>query len=294
MMIWVRAMGPSARPVGYKATYGLARKCVAMTAATHRRIVPGVSIVSLLDHLPETIAHRPGRVWNVFARSLGEQGADGRTALAWRWALTGTCTSPVSLGASLGRPPDRGELLAEANATAELGATGDDPGGQIMHARLVLRWLVGDLDAVPLWNVGQLSQVTDGAASPRSRADIEEAYRWALLACSRYPWPGDNGRDATWMAFGRACAARQFLGWALGEETVGPLAGLRTSGRPSLYEMSLDVRRAMTALVHARNDDQPTLIGRIEATMATFLWLVGWDAQLIIDRQGHIALASHA
>jgi len=52
------------------------------------RIVLSAGILLLLDHLPEAIVQRPGRVWNVFARSLGEQGAQGRTALAWRWALT--------------------------------------------------------------------------------------------------------------------------------------------------------------------------------------------------------------
>jgi hypothetical protein len=50
--------------------------------------------------------------------------------------------------------------------------------------------------------------------------------------------------------------------------------------------MSLDVRRAMTAFVHARNDAQPTLAGRMEATMETFLWLVGWNTQPPIDSQG--------
>ena len=53
--------------------------------------------------------------------------------------------------------------------------------------------------------------------------------------------------------------------------------------------MSLDVRRAMTALVHAREDGQPTLAGRMEATMETFLWLVGWNMQPPIDCHGHIA-----
>src|SRR5690242_11691714 len=95
-----------------------------------------VTIVQLLDHLPEAIVQRSGRVWNVFARSLGEQGADGRTALAWRWALTGACPSPVTLGTPLGRPPNRDELLTEASAAGELSAPGSEPGGQVMHARL--------------------------------------------------------------------------------------------------------------------------------------------------------------
>jgi hypothetical protein len=51
--------------------------------------------------------------------------------------------------------------------------------------------------------------------------------------------------------------------------------------------MSFDVRRAMTALVHARNDAQPTVAGRMEATMETFLWLAGWNTQSPIDCHGH-------
>ena len=92
-----------------------------MTLGDPARIVPSVTILHLLDHLPEAIVQRPGRVWNVFARSLGEQGADGRTALAWRWAFTGACPSPVSLGVPLERPPNRSELRTEASAAAELG-----------------------------------------------------------------------------------------------------------------------------------------------------------------------------
>jgi hypothetical protein len=250
-----------------------------------------VAILHLLDNLPEAIAHRPGRVWNVFARSLGEQGADGRTALAWRWAFTGACPSAVSLSPPLGRAPDRSELLSEAIADAELAAPGSDPGGQVLHARLVLQWLVGELDAVPLWNAGpQCPHATEGAAMPRTPAAIEEAYHWSLLACSRYSRPGEAGSDEASRTFGRAYGARGLLAWACGEESSGPLSGLRTTGRPTLYEISLDVRRAMTALDHARNDDLPTMVGRMEATMKTFLWLAGWDAQPPVDRHGYTEL----
>lgn len=258
-----------------------------VTVGGRRRIVPGVAILGVLDNGPAAIVHRPGRVWNVFARSLGEQGADGRTALAWRWALTGACPSPVSLGTPLRRPPNRDELLTEASAAGELAAPGSDPGGQVLHARLVLQWLVGELDAVPLWNAGpEWPHVTDGATSPRDRAEIEEAYQWSLLACSRYPWPSEAGSGEAWRMFGWGYGARQLLAWACGEEPAGPLSGLRTVGWPTMYEMSLDVRRAMTGLVHARNEEQPTIVGRMEATMEVFLWLTGWNKQSPIDSYG--------
>ena len=145
-----------------------------------------VGIVKLLDELPEAITRPPARLWSVFARSLGEQGAAGRTALAWRWALTGSCPSPVTLTQAPGRPPAGDEILGEADAPAELARTGIDPGGQVMQARFVLQWLAGEIDAVPLWNGGPDGNVTDGAAFPHTRTDMEEVYFWALLAKFRY------------------------------------------------------------------------------------------------------------
>ena len=121
-----------------------------MTAVFSRRNVRVVRMIQALDNVPAGIARRPGRIWNVLARSLGEQGAAGRTALAWRWALTGSCPSPVTLTAAAVSPPDRGAILAEAAAAAELAGDGADPGGQVMHARFVLQWLAGDLEALPL------------------------------------------------------------------------------------------------------------------------------------------------
>jgi hypothetical protein len=162
-----------------------------------------------------------------------------------------------------------------------------------MYGRLVLQWLAGALEAVPLWNAGpQRPHITDGATNPRARAAIEEVYHRSLLACSRYPRPVEAGSGEAWRVFGWAYGARQLLGWACGEEIASPLSGLRTAGCPTLYEISLDVRRAMTALDHARNDDQRTMIGRMEATIEIFVWLVSWNGQLPIDPDGHITSES--
>lgn len=142
-----------------------------------------MGVVHLLDHLPDTIAETPGTVWSVLARSLGEQGADGRTALAWRWALTGTSPSPITLTPAPGKPPARHELLAEAHAEAQLARADSDPGGQVMHARFVLQWLPGELPALPLWNGGPNGRhVTDGVAMPRSPAELDNVCSWAFLA----------------------------------------------------------------------------------------------------------------
>ncbi len=259
-----------------------------MTVLCGRRIVRVVGMVQVLDAVPESIAQRPGRIWNVLARSLGEQGASGRTALAWRWALTGSCPSPVTLSPPAGMPPPRGEILAEAGAAAELAGGGTDPGGQVMHARFVLQWLAGDLEALPLWNAGPPDlHVTDGTGFAHSRAEIEEVYDWALAARLRYPWPGESAPHGAWLGFGWAFGAMQLLAWACGESGEGPLAGTRVAGRPSLYQVSLDVRRALTGLLHAREDGQPTGTGRLEAVIETFLWLAGWNQLPPVDRHGH-------
>jgi len=247
-----------------------------------------VGMIQLLDAVPDGIAQRPGRIWNVLARSLGEQGAAGRTALAWRWALTGSCPSPVTLSTHAGGPPGRAGILAEAAAAAELAGAGADPGGQVLHARFVLRWLAGDLDAVPLWNAGPPDpQVTDGAGFARSRAEIEEAYGWTFAARLRYPWPGESAPDGAWLGFGWAFGAMQLLAWVCGEAGEGPVSGTRVAGRPTLYQVSLDTRRAMTALLHAREEGQPTGTGRLEAVIESFLWLAGWNRLPPVDRHGH-------
>src|ERR1022692_2247496 len=161
-----------------------------MTALFSGRIVRVVRMIQVLDELPEGIVQRPGRIWNVLARSLGEQGAGGRTALAGRWPRPGTCPTPVTLSPSADRPPRRGEFLAEAGAPAELTGGGADPGGQVAHARFLLRWLAGELDGLPLWNgEPQNPHATDGAGHAHTGAEIEEVYGWALAARLRYPWP---------------------------------------------------------------------------------------------------------
>jgi hypothetical protein len=48
----------------------------------------------------------------------------------------------------------------------------------------------------------------------------------------------------------------------------------------------------MTTLDHARTNGQPTLAGRMEATMETFLWLTGWNVHAPIDAEGRVVIGS--
>jgi hypothetical protein len=249
-----------------------------------------MGILQLLHEMPEAITRSPAQLWSVLARSLGEQGADGRTALAWRWALTGTCPSPVTLTVPASRPPGRSDILAESGADAQVARQGLDPGGEVMQARFVLNWVTGAIDALPLWNGGPKDlHVTDGADYAHTRADIEEAYFWALLGQDRHPWCDASSQAADRMAFGWARGAVDLLSWVCGEVNEGPLSGNRTAGRPTLYEVSLDASRAMTGVRQAREAGDSMRVSRLESFMETFLWLASWNPMPPVDRHGHNA-----
>jgi len=182
-------------------------------------------------------------------------------------------------------------LVTEGDAKAEVAQAGTDPGGQVMHARFVLKWLADDLDALPLWNGGPENlHVTDGAAFAHQDAEIEKVHSWAMLAEWHHPWPeGDAAPADPRIASGSARGAVQLLDWVCEVTAGGPLTGMRIGlGRPSLYQVSLEVRSAMAGLVQAREAGDPVVAGRIEAIMDTFAWLAGWSSVPPVDRHGHV------
>ena len=181
------------------------------------------------------------------------------------------------------------EILAEADAHAELGGTGADPGGQVMHARFVLQWLAGDLEALPLWNVGPEDlHVTDGAAFPHKapRSKRSTGGRCGPAAASLAGSESAPG-SARAAAAGHAASCSYWAGRAEKPRKGRCPAGGSGLGRPSLYQVSLDVRRAMAALDRARDEGNPVVAARIEAMMETFLWLAGWNGVPPVDRHGH-------
>lgn len=119
-----------------------------------RNTVKAVATLSVPDRLPPAITRPRHHVEAVLAQSLLETGDDGRAALAWTWALTGTRPSPITLSVAPGQPPSREQILAEADADPE-GSTA--PSGvptdycdQIGEARRILLWLTGASDEIPL------------------------------------------------------------------------------------------------------------------------------------------------
>jgi hypothetical protein len=248
-----------------------------------------MGVLQLLDELPEAITRPPSPVWSVLARSLGEQGGAGRTALAWRWALTGACPSPVTLALAAGRPPDRAGLLAEARAAAELARADADPGGQVLQARLVLEWLAGALDSAPLRNPAPSGLGLDGgaafegAAFARDPAEIAAAHSWALAGRHRYSRGDGPVTGGGRQAFAWAVGTLELLAWAAGP--AGP-AG-ETAGLPTLHQIALEVGQGMIGIRLAREDRDLARARRVEAVMETFLWLAGWNSQPPVDRHGH-------
>ena len=65
------------------------------------------------------------------------------------------------------------------------------------------------------------------------------------------------------------------------------MSGRRTAGRPTLYEVSLDVSRAMTGVIRAREAGDVVRARRRESLMETFLWLAGWNPLPPVGRHGH-------
>jgi hypothetical protein len=245
-----------------------------------------VTIVRVLDDLPDAITESPSLVWSVLARCLGEYGAAGRVALAWRWALTGTCPSPVTLARTAGGPPRRDGLIAEAYAPAELGRAADRD-GQVEQARFVLKWLAGELSVVPL--LIPPSGHVAAAAVARPRAEVEEAYFWAQLAKLRHPWQPSTAPAAGREAAAWARGANEVLAWACGEVAESPLSGLRLDERPTLLDLANELGDAMSRIDQARKSGDVTGARRLESMMEAFLWLAGWQAAPPVDRHGHLA-----
>jgi hypothetical protein len=248
-----------------------------------------MGVLQLLDELPEAIARPPSPLWSVLARSLGEQGGAGRTALAWRWALTGGCPSPVTLALAPAGPPGRAELLAEARAAAELARVDSDPGDQVMQARLVLEWLAGALDSPPLRNPAPSGlglaegAAFEGAPFARDPAEVAAAHSWALLGRHRYSRGDGAATGGGRQAFAWTLGALELLGWVAGP----PGEEVPAAGPPSLHQVALEVGQAMIGIRLAREDRDLARARRVEAVMETFLWLAGWTAQPPVDRHGH-------
>ncbi|MGH3393498.1 MAG: hypothetical protein ACRDPO_02295, partial [Streptosporangiaceae bacterium] len=251
------------------------------------------------DPLPEAIVRRRQHVEAVRAQSLLETGLDGRTALAWDWALTGTRPSPVTLSLAPVRPPTRDEILREATASAE-GSTA--PSGvpvdycdQLAEARRVLAWLVGATDEIPVdrENRGQLIGARDDYArtdseisqmrdhTRRGIEDRESPDTMHLVGSCRSD-PQDTSRlSVAWLQ-----GVRDLLDWVLGDRRDSPLCH-RTVGLPTAYELTYEESAATDAEMQGRLGVVDAAIHRspqyAQALKATIRWLRGESAVPPVD-----------
>src|ERR1700735_1048967 len=207
-----------------------------------------MTAASVPAHLPPAITRARWLVESVLAQSLRETGTNGRTALAWQWALTGTRPSPVTLQTAPGRAPSREEILAEASAPPE-GSTAP-PGvptdfcDQLREVRGVLAWLAGDSDEIPLGgdsrggvagarddymrSDSEIRQLRDRAQLNLQHDDMPDLMS---LDDARRPWAWPaQWMDATWCH-----GVRDLLDWVLGERTASPRSG-RTVRVPNVHD----------------------------------------------------------
>src|ERR1022692_516594 len=195
-----------------------------------RLTVKNVSAVRLPEHLPAAITRPRQLIEAVLTQSLLEMGAEGRTALAWDWALTGTRPSPVTLSLPPGRPPSREEILAESAAPPE-GSTAlvgvpSDFCDELGEARRILAWLAGTIDEIPVddENRGRFIGARDDYA--RTDADIRQTRDNARRGLDAFDLPDPmNPADAInpgqweagWMNAAWLRGVRDLLDWVLGQ-----------------------------------------------------------------------------
>jgi hypothetical protein len=271
---------------------------------TARITVNNVSTPSVPDTLPPAITRPRQLVAAVLAQSLLEMSTEGRTALAWDWALTGTRPSPVTLSLPAGHPPSRAEILAEAGATPEgssaLPGIPSDFCDEFREARRVLTWLAGATDEIPLddENRGRFIGARDDYA--RTDADIREVRDNAGRgldasdlpdpmnpADARPPWQW----DADWMNAAWLRGVRDLLDWVLGERAASPLSG-QTIHLPAVYDLTYEDSAADDVIQQGRPGGiavdpgtyPPPQYG--EAIQETIHWLRGETITPPVDQHG--------
>lgn len=263
-----------------------------------------VTTIRVPDRLPPAISRPRQHVEAVLAQSLLETGDQGRAALAWTWALTGTRPSPVTLSVAKGRPPVRGEVIAEASASPE--GSMAPPGvptdfcDQLREARHILRWLIGDSDEIPVDddNRGRfIGGRDDYARTDEQIREVRDRAKRSLDFCD-LPEPMDPSDalnpwrwDATWMNAAWLRGVRDLLDWVLGERVNSP-SGERIVGLPTADDLDREDLQADDVVAQGRPGGiavdpeayPPPQYG--EAIQATIGWLRGETIVRPVDQHG--------
>jgi hypothetical protein len=262
------------------------------------------------DQLSPAIVRPREHVQAVLTQSLAETGPDGRAALAWDWALTGTRPSPVTLTLAPGRPPSREDILAEAQSEPEASRA---PAGvpadfrdQLRETRAILAWLVGGSDEIPLEDdnrgrfIGargdyartddEIRQVRDNALLGLKARDLPDAMPPSL---ARHPWRW----DAEWMNAAWLRGVRDLLTWVLGAHDASPLCH-RAVGMPTTHDLTYEEAAADPVILQGRPGGipvdpityPPPQYG--EGLQATIAWLRGETTATPVDSNGQSSYAT--
>jgi hypothetical protein len=263
-----------------------------------------VAILDIPVPLSSAIVRSRQAVVAVLAQSLLETGFDGRTALAWEWALTGTRPSPIILSLPPGIPPSRSEILAEAEAEPE-GSTAP-PGvptdfcDQLREARSVLAWLIGDSDQIPVDDENRGRFI--GARSDFARTDayIREVRDRALTGLKVCDLPEPLARDdarrpwrwrAEWMNAAWLRGVGDLLDWVLGDRIASPLCG-RSVGLPASHDLTYEEGAAEEVAMQGHSGGVPVDPGIHpppqygEGIQAAIRWLRGEVTKPPVDNSG--------
>ena len=244
-------------------------------------------------------------------QSLLEQGIGSCTAAAWQWALVGSVPSPIRNAPASGIPPGREEIAAEARHDPR-----DDPPGyrrlagplwisdrddDRRFARLVLLWLAGIYDLVPLAapdrgkHVGArlfFARTDDDIRAVRARAlnailaDVPEPITAAEAA---RPWSMAADQMNAFYLNGTL----MFLTWVTGDNPVGPLTGHPpTQAPPGADDLEIELATLNAVVMQGRDSEYPPEPGTYpppqygEGIDAATRWLTGEDTIPPVDHHG--------
>jgi hypothetical protein len=271
-----------------------------------------MNLLSVPDPLPAAVIRPRRQVKAVMQQSLREQGTSGRTAAAWQWALTGNVTSPVRRDQATGTPPDRARIAAEARYDPR-----DDPPGyrrmagplwvsdrdtDRRFARLVLLWLAGSCDLVPLAAGDRGRYVGARLYFARTDEDIRQVRTAALdriladpmpqpvsaMQAAR-PWTMTAGQMNTFYLNGTL----MFLMWVTGDSQDGPLTSQPAAHTPpDADDVEIELAALDVVVMQGRDRDYPAEPDTYpppqygEGIDAAFRWLTGEDTRPPVDHHG--------
>jgi hypothetical protein len=247
----------------------------------------GTAIVRPLRHIRAVREHH-ARNYDTPAKA-----AASRSARAWAWAIGETTTAPVT-GRHTTVPPSRDDIDAEITAADQRRLRGDRA-NRADAAAAILRWLIGDDDAVPVLadNPGEL--VGGWGDIVRSPGHIASTL---ALATEGQHTAAAESRDISAAPEDRRFAQQDAdylhgvtatLAWILGHRPDAPI----TAARPR----EVTTRDLKTERVHAEDVIEqaryPWMADRLpppwygEGVKLTITWLLGDSTTPPIDPNGH-------